>query len=190
MVQELNNIFDIYLRLFKKEKESIYQFIDKELIDETIIENYEENLKINKLIAEQSETIFQVNSFFNLPSIALLSGKPKLLAKVDNKININFYNSINYIDDVELLLYESSKDLVFKYDFHVDFLFINNYLEKNNGSEYYDNIFNNINPEKFIIIEGIDDYFLRKIDYFLNFKNWKIYYFNKNKFDSIVLKKI
>ena len=90
MVQEINNITDIYLNLFKKDKEPIYKFIYKEFFDEKIIDDYDENLRITKLIAEQTESIFQVNSFFNLPSIALLAAKPKILTKIDDNINNNF----------------------------------------------------------------------------------------------------
>ena len=189
MVQEIKSITDIYLKLFEKDKEIICPFLKQDYFDLTIIEDYEENLKINKLISEQVESVFQINSFFNLPSISILAGKPKILAKIDDKINLNFYNLINYINDLELLLYESSSDLTFKYNFCVDFLFINNYLEKNNSHEYYDNILNNVKPKKFIIIEGVDNYFLDKIDFFIKKEGWKIYYLNKNKFDSIVLQK-
>jgi len=188
MVQEINNITDIYLNLFKKDKEPIYKFIYKEFFDEKIIDDYDENLRITKLIAEQTESIFQVNSFFNLPSIALLAAKPKILTKIDDNINNNFYELINYLDGIELLLYEYSKDLNFKYNFYIDLLLLNNYIEKPNITEFYDNIFDNIKPKKFIIIEGVDDYFLRKIDYFLNSGQWKIFYLNENKFDFIVLK--
>jgi|APGre2960657444_1045066.scaffolds.fasta_scaffold40995_1 hypothetical protein len=188
MVQEIKNITDIYLNLFKKYKEPIYKFIHSDCIEKDIIEDYEENLKILKLIAEDCDSIFQVNSFFNLPSIALLAGKPKLLAKIDDEINLSYYELINYIDDIELLLYENSKNILFKCNISVDLLFINNYIKKNNSDSFYDIIFNNIKPEKFIIIEGIDDYFFNKIDYLLNINEWKIYYLNKKKFDFIVLK--
>lgn len=188
MVQEIKNITDIYLNLFKKYKEPIYKFIHSDCIEKDIIEDYEENLKILKLIAENCDSVFQVNSFFNLPSIALLAGKPKLLAKIDDEINLSYYELINYIDDIELLLYENSKNILFKCNISVDLLFINNYIKKNNSDSFYDIIFNNIKPEKFIIIEGIDDYFFKKIDYLLNINEWKIYYLNKKKFDFIVLK--
>lgn len=188
MVQEIKNITDIYLNLFKKYKEPIYKFIHSDCIEKDIIEDYEENLKILKLIAENCDSVFQVNSFFNLPSIALLAGKPKLLAKIDDEINLSYYELINYIDDIELLLYENSKNILFKCNISVDLLFVNNYIKKNNSDSFYDIIFNNIKPEKFIIIEGIDDYFFKKIDYLLNINEWKIYYLNKKKFDFIVLK--
>jgi len=188
MVQEIKNITDIYLNLFKKYKDPIYKFIHSDCIEKDIIEDYEENLKILKLIAEDCDSVFQVNSFFNLPSIALLAGKPKLLAKIDDEINLSYYELINYIDDIELLLYENSKNILFKCNISVDLLFINNYIKKNNSDSFYDIIFNNIKPEKFIIIEGIDDYFFKKIDYLLNINEWKIYYLNKKKFDFIVLK--
>ncbi len=85
-------------------------------------------------------------------------------------------------------MYENSKNILFKCNISVDLLFINNYIKKNNSDSFYDIIFNNIKPEKFIIIEGIDDYFFKKIDYLLNINEWKIYYLNKKKFDFIVLK--
>lgn len=188
MVQKIKNITDIYLNLFKKYKEPIYKFIHSDCVEKDIIEDYEENLKILKLTAEDCDSIFQVNSFFNLPSIALLAGKPKLLAKIDDEINLNYYELINYIDDIELLLYENSKNILFKCNISVDLLYINNYIKKNNSDAFYDIIFNNIKPQKFIIIEGVDDYFFKKIDYFLNINEWKIYYLNKKKFDFIVLK--
>lgn len=188
MVQEIKNITDIYLSLFKTNKESIYKFINKDFFEENTIQEYEENLRVLKLISEQVDTIFQANSFFNLPSVALLAGKPKLLTKIDNNIDANFYELINYINNIELLLYENSNDLSFKFKFNIDLLSINNYLDKSNSSEIYDNIFNNINPKKFIIFEGIDNYFFKKINYFLSSNQWKIFYLNKNKFDFIVLK--
>lgn len=188
MVQEIKNITDIYLSLFKTNKEPIYKFINKDFFEENTIQEYEENLRVLKLISEQVDTIFQANSFFNLPSVALLAGKPKLLTKIDNNINANFYELINYINNIELLLYENSNDLNFKFKFNIDLLSINNYLYKSNSNEIYDNIFNNINPKKFIIFEGIDNYFFKKINYFLSSNQWKIFYLNKNKFDFIVLK--
>lgn len=188
MVQEIKNITDIYLSLFKTNKEPIYKFINKDFFEENTVQEYEENLRVLKLISEQVDTIFQANSFFNLPSVALLAGKPKLLTKIDNNIDENFYELINYINNIELLLYENSNDLNFKFKFNIDLLSINNYLYKSNSNEIYDNIFNNINPKKFIIFEGIDNYFFKKINYFLSSNQWKIFYLNKNKFDFIVLK--
>lgn len=188
MVQEIKNITDIYLSLFKTNKEPIYKFINKDFFEENTVQEYEENLRVLKLISEQVDTIFQANSFFNLPSVALLAGKPKLLTKIDNNIDENFYELINYINNIELLLYENSNDLNFKFKFNIDLLSINNYLYKSNSNEIYDNIFNNINPKKFIIFEGIDNYFFKKINYFLSSNQWKIFYLNKNKFDFMVLK--
>lgn len=188
MVQEIKSINDIYLNLFKKDKANAKNFIDPSIDDNLnlIVDNYDKNLRLIKLISEDSNNIIEVNCFFNLSSISLLAGKPKKIIKISNDFNDNYYKLINYINDVDLLLYED-----FNASFNsleIDFLYINN-LNDNNNFTLYNKIFNNINIKKYIMIEGLNEYFQEKLMFMIQNNNWKIYSINETKFDFLILKK-
>ena len=185
MVQEIK---DIYLDLFRKDKTNIKSFIDDD-IDENlnlIVDNYDKNLRLIKLLSEDSTDIVEINCFFNLSSIALLAGKPKKLIKISKKINNNYYKLINYINNINLLLYEDF-DSNFN-SLEIDFLYINN-LNDNNNFTLYNKIFNNIKIKKYVMIEGLNEYFQEKLMFMIQNDNWKIYSINENKFDFLILKK-
>lgn len=191
MVQEnLENIKHIYLNLFRKEEiNNLEKFIDLETINnQNILEQYDKNLRILKLLASQSENILEINCFYNLPSIALMAGNPKKIYKISKQIDTSYYELINYIDNIELHLYEEMQ-LNFKfYELNFDLLYVNNYLQCD--KDYYDNIFkkNNINIKKYIMIDGVDDYFIEMTKY-LMFKNkWQIYCVGQDKFNFLILK--
>ena len=181
---------DIYLKLFNKNKNRLEKFLTDDFVDYDLIDDYEENLKLIKLISERSKSIIEVNSFYNLSSIALLAGKPQTLVKIDDKINNKYYNLINYIDNIELLLYERHKKMEFNNNFSVDSIYINNIFQKDYYYKIYDNIFSNVTAKKYVFIDGFDDYFSELVDVYLSTKEWKIYYLNENKFNFVILKNI
>lgn len=187
MVQELKNINDIYLNLFYENKLNIMKFIENDFINTYNFDDYCVNLRIIKLLSEESSSILEINSFYNLPSISLLAGNPKKLIKISNNISFNYYELINYINDIELLIYEDFNKKLNSINF--DFLYINN-LNYDNNIYLYDKIFNNVKINKYIMIDGIDDYFLMKLKSLIERYNWKVYSINKTKFNFVILKRI
>ena len=188
MVQELKNINDIYSNLFNGNKLNIIKFIENDLIDDIYnFNDYDANLRIIKFLSEESNSILEINSFYNLPSISLLAGNPKKLIKISNNINFNYYELINYINDIELLLYEDFNEKLNSMSF--DFLYINNFNYDNN-IDLYDKILNNVKVNKYIMIDGMDNYFFMKSKSLIEKYNWKVYSINKTKFNFIILKRI
>jgi len=194
MVQEIKNISDIYLSLFNENKLNISKFININMDNDNdlFVEYCDSNLRLIKLLAEDSNSILEVNCFYNLSSIGLLAGTfkndtAKKIIKISNNINLNYYELINYINNVELLLYEDfNKSLN---SLNVDFLYINNFHNDKNYS-LYNNIFNNVKVEKYIMIDGVDEYFNDKLELLIEKNNWKIYAIKKDNFNFLILKRI
>jgi len=194
MVQEIKNISDIYLSLFNENKLNISKFININMDNDNdlFVEYCDSNLRLIKLLAEDSNSILEVNCFYNLSSIGLLAGTfkndtAKKIIKISNNINLNYYELINDINNVELLLYEDfNKSLN---SLNVDFLYINNFHNDKNYS-LYNNIFNNVKVEKYIMIDGVDEYFNDKLELLIEKNNWKIYAIKKDNFNFLILKRI
>jgi hypothetical protein len=187
MVQELKNINDIYLSLFNKDNLNILKFINGDIANNSFIEKYYNNLRSIKLLSEDSNSILEINCFYNLSSISLLAGNAKKIIKISNNISLNYYELINYINDVELLLYEGFDPSL--NSLNVDFLYINNFNHDKNYS-LYNNIFNNVKVEKYIMIDGLDEYLYDKIKPLIEENNWQIYAINSDNFNFLILKRI
>ena len=186
MVQELKNINDIYLSLFDKDKINILKFTEIN-INDCFSEKYYDNLRFIKLLSEYSNSILEINCFYNLPSISLLAGNPKKIIKISDNIKLSYYELINYINNIELLLYE---DFDAKLDsLSVDFLYINNFQNNENHS-LYNKVFENVKVEKYIMIDGINEYFYEKIKTLIEENNWKIHTIKKEDFNFLILKRI
>ena len=69
------------------------------------------------------------------------------------------------------------------------FLYINNFNYDNN-IDLYDKILNNVKVNKYIMIDGMDNYFFMKSKSLIEKYNWKVYSINKTKFNFIILKRI
>jgi hypothetical protein len=186
MVQELKNINDIYLSLFDKDKINISKFTEINISD-FFSEKYYDNLRFIKLLSEYSNSILEINCFYNLPSISLLAGNAKKIIKISNNIKLSYYELINYINDVELLLYEDFDANL--YLLNVDFLYINNFQNDENYS-LYNKVFENVKVKKYIMIDGINEYFYEKIKTLIEENNWKIHAIKKEDFNFLILKRI
>jgi hypothetical protein len=187
MVQELKNINDIYLNLFHENKLNISKFIEINNINDCFVEQYYDNLRLIKLLSEDSISILEINCFYNLSSISLLAGNAKKIIKISNNINLSYYELINYINDVELLLYEDFDPSL--NSLNVDFLYINNFHHDENYT-LYNKVFENVKVEKYIMIDGINEYFYEKIKPLIEKNNWKIYEIKKEDFNFLILKRI
>lgn len=185
MVQELKNINDIYLSLFDKDKINISKFTEINNND-FFYEKYYDNLRFIKLLSEYSNSILEINCFYNLPSISLLAGNAKKIIKINNN-KLNYYELINYINDVELLLYEDFDQSL--NSLNVDFLYINNFQNDENYS-LYNKVFDNVKVEKYIMIDGMNEYFYEKIKTLIEENNWKIHAIKKEDFNFLILKRI
>jgi hypothetical protein len=186
MVQELKNINDIYLSLFDKDKINISKFTEINISD-FFYEKYYDNLRFIKLLSEYSNSILEINCFYNLPSVSLLSGSAKKIIKISNNIKLSYYELINYINDVELLLYEDFDANI--NSLNVDFLYINNFQNDENYS-LYNKVFEKVKVGKYIMIDGIDEYFYEKIKTLIEENNWKIHAIKKEDFNFLILKRI
>jgi hypothetical protein len=193
MVQEIKNISDIYLSLFNENKFNISKFINFNMDDnDSFVEYYNINLRLIKLLAEDSNSILEINCFYNLSSIGLLAGTVKTgtakkIIKISNNINLSYYELINYINNVELLLYEDFN--ISLNQLNVDFLYINNFHNDKNYS-LYNKIFDNVEVKKYIMIDGVDEYFNDKLKTLIRKNNWKIYAIKKDNFNFLILKRI
>jgi hypothetical protein len=85
------------------------------------------------------------------------------------------------------LLYEDFNEKLNSMSF--DFLYINNFNYDNNIN-LYNKIFNNVKIKKYIMIDGMDDYFFTKSKSLIERYNWKVYSINKTKFNFMILKRI
>jgi len=187
MVQELKNINDIYLSLFKKDNLNILKFINSDIANNEFIEKYDNNLRLIKLLSEDSNSILEINCFYNLSSISVLAGNAKKIIKISNNISLSYYELINYINNVELLLYEEFDPRL--NSLNIDFLYINNFNHDKNYA-LYNEIFNNIKIKKYIMIDGVDEYLCDKIKPLIEENNWKIYAIKRDNFNFLILKRI
>ena len=91
------------------------------------------------------------------------------------------------MDNVELLLYEDFN--ISLNQLNVDFLYINNFHNDKNYS-LYNKIFDNVEVKKYIMIDGVDEYFNDKLKTLIRKNNWKIYAIKKDNFNFLILKRI
>ena len=68
-------------------------------------------------------------------------------------------------------------------------MYINNFQHDENYT-LYNKVFENVKVEKYIMIDGINEYFYEKIKPLIEKNNWKIYEIKKEDFNFLILKRI